>query len=149
MKNDDALNKLEQDVVYLENKSEYLNRNREDLLVTHGWIGVGVGTAIIIWGGPDPFNPILTSALWKLLLGAVPLLGGVLLLSGLWLNRFLLLEAIGMTFLLIWDLWMVAGFTIVMLFYGYNTFYPLVIYGGFSRFMYVHLKTLYKFIDGD
>lgn len=149
MKNEDAINKLEKDVVFLEHKNEYLNRNREDLLSTHGWIGVGVGIAIMIWGGPDPFNPIITSDIWKLLFGAVPFVGGLLLLSGLWFNRLLLLEAIGMTFLLIWDLWMVAGFAIVMIYYGYNTIYPLVLYIGLTRFMYIHLKTLYKFIDGD
>lgn len=142
------LDKVITSIEQLETKNSYNEKNRSQLLVIHAFIGMGVGVCILWLGGPESFSGLVTEPHTKFLLGAVPLVGGAILFLGLVLGRKLVLESLGMTLLLIWDLWMGYGFIWALANVGGANPYPLVIYGGFAAFMCVHLGTLYKFIDG-
>lgn len=143
----DDLDKVISSIENLEYKSKYNSKNRFQLLFVHSMVGIGAGGLLIVNGYPVTFQGVLSNSYMEFFIGFVPFMGGLFLLIGLLLNRHLLLEAVGMALLLIWDLWMVYCIWWTTENVPNTVYYPLFVYGGLAAFMCVHLGTLYKFVD--
>lgn len=147
--NEEPLDRLESLANSLIMREKYSERNRLSLLVIHSIGSIIIGYLVITWGGPESFNPMISSEFAKLMLGVVPLVGGIALGGGLVFKRHAPSEALGMALILLWDIWMALGFI-----YGYTNNltaspYPIIVYGILSGLMVIHLYTLYKYTNED
>ncbi len=144
----DPLDRLEASIDELEFKEKYASRNRMSLLIVHALVGVAVGATILRFGIPLSFSFLGLTDELRLALGLIPFLGGLILLGGLLFNRLVVAEGTGMTLLLVWDVWMVAGFMEAYKIMATPNPYPIFIYVGLSAFMTIHLFTFYVFMKG-
>ena len=125
----------------LEKRTRYDESNRLALLAIHGLLGVVVGVLLLAYGPPDPWIEMVGEGKGGLL-AAPALLGGFLLLGGLFVfNRNMFLEATGMTLILAWD------FTMVLIIqkFGLNP-YAVAVYAGLAALMLVHVITLIRYV---
>lgn len=136
----DPFDRAEEALVSLEQRTLYDEKNRLELLGVHGVKGLLLGPLLYNFGGPDAWNLVFGAhaIVW---LAAPAFFGGLLLLLGLAWNRNILLEAVGMILLLVWDLLMVY----VLANRG-QVPYVLVIYGAFAALMCIHLRTLTRYL---
>lgn len=136
----DPFDRAEEALVSLEQRTLYDEKNRLELLGVHGVKGLLLGPLLYNFGGPDAWN-IMFGAQSIIFLAAPAFFGGLLLLLGLAWNRNILLEAIGMILLLVWDLLMLT-----VLWEAGQVPYVVVIYGAFAALMCIHIKTLARYL---
>lgn len=147
----DPLPGIKSFILELEYKERYASRNRLSLLLIHGIASMIIGYNILKYGPPTSFMGLNPSGFADIALGLSPLIGGFTLVVGLIFGRFMILEGIGITFILIWDLWMTSGFYLAYdkgVLVGNNP-YPIYIYAALSGFMVIHTITFYKFLSGE
>lgn len=132
--------RAEEALVSLEQRTQYDEKNRLELLSVHALKGLLVGPLILKDGGPDAWN-ILFGNDTLFFLAAPAFFGGLLLMIGLLWNRNILLEAVGMALMLVWD-----GLMLYTLGRAGLTTYVLVVYGAMMLLMLVHAKTLFNYI---
>jgi hypothetical protein len=132
--------RAEEALVALEQRTQYDERNRLELLFVHAMKGMAVGVLMAAYGPPDAwlleFGTHSAFFLW-----APALVGGIALMAGLLWNRNILLEAIGMMSLIAWDCLMI--YTLGKS--GTNP-YALGVYAGVAGLMFIHLRTLWRYL---
>lgn len=135
---DDAMRNLDN----IERKQTYSDQNRAQLLTIHAVTGVLTGLLIIAEGAPRAFRELVSPSQFAAVeLGAAPILGGLLLAVGVFAGRVALLEAIGISLILVWDLGMVCLFAWSWIQIPDAALYPVSIYMQFFLLMAVHLGT--------
>lgn len=134
--------RAEEALVALEHRTQYDERNRLALLSVHGLKGVGVGVLLYLFGPPEAWV-MLYGHETEVFLLLPAMAGGIMLLLGLLLNRNILLEALGMIGLLIWDLLMIWTLSMA----GLNP-YAVAVYVGMAGLMGIHLMTLVRYLRG-
>lgn len=138
---------IEDAAVSLGRKSRYDERNRLTLLTIHGLIGLTAGALLTYDGAPMTYQSLVGTEVHHMLpLALTALIGGAMLLAGLLFNRNLMLEAIGMAFMLAWDLMMTATFFVGRITGESENWYPVMIYAGLAAMMTTHLLTLVTYI---
>lgn len=120
---------------------KYADRNRSALLAIHGLGGVATTLLMMIHEPYDGTARLLSQ--WAETFDSLPALGGILLLAGLAWNRNLVLEALGMVCLLLWDLGMMRIFQHDLVGGQVSYSYPLAIYGTLAGLMILHLASLF------
>lgn len=133
--------RAEEALVSLEQRTQYDEKNRLELLAVHGFKGLAVGMAIHFGGAPPAWNDVY-GASTTVFLAAPAFLGGVLLLLGLAWNRNILLEALGMLGLLLWDILMIR-----VMFTAANSPYVPIIYLAMACLMGIHVRTLLRYLN--
>lgn len=129
----------------LASRQLYDEKNRLALLSIHGWMGVLSGFLILRAGSPVAWQLFAGKGSdWMLAFPAF--LGGTVLLMGLYLGRRLAAEAVGMALMLCWDLVMTFIFTRQALVEQSVTLYPTAVYAGLAALMFVHLRTLVRYL---
>lgn len=132
--------RAEEALVALEQRTQYDEKNRLELLAVHGLKGLLVGPLLYMFGGPDAWNSTFGPAA-IVFLAAPAFFGGLLLLLGLAWKRNIVLEAIGMMGMLVWDALMIY----VML-ASEAAPYVTVVYASMACLMSIHLRTLFRYL---
>lgn len=160
----EALDRLEQATEAIAKRDRYNSRNRRALLVIHGVMGVSVGILLFTGGSAQSMIDVFgegSPVLWLLNLSS--LCGGLVLLAGVFIRQrrpgildrlSTLLEAVGMTVMLLWD----AGMAVTLGVAAHKAAtdgdplthtaaYPVAVYTGLAALMAVHLLTLLELIS--
>ena len=133
--------RAESALLSLELRTRYDERNRLALLSIHGVMGVVVGWLMLRYGTPDAWAQAVGEGRdW--ILATPALLGGTLLLAALYLlGRNLLIEAVGMSLILAWDVTMV----VILYRFGLNP-YAVAVYVTMAALMCIHIGTLALYV---
>lgn len=134
----------------------YERGNRLSLLWIHGIVASVAGLQQILYGSATQLEVLLGP--WvRLFLGPVAIIGGLILLSGLLKRpRSIPMEAVGLSFVALWDGSMTLGLGAARILQnnyhvipfgqqlpaGYVPAYPIAVYGGMFALLVVHLWTL-------
>lgn len=137
----DVYHRAEKALVSLDKRTHYDERNRLALLCVHGVMGLVVGWLIAAYGAPEAWVNRFGhgTELW---LAAPAFWGGLTLLAALFLfDRHLILEAVGMALILVWDLFMAW----ILFDLGLNP-YAVAVYLGLGALMCIHVYTLGMYV---
>lgn len=136
--------------------------NRIGLLRIHGVVGLVAGLQMLLYGSASSLEHIFGLGIREVL-GFLGIVGGLILLGGLMHKpRRILLEAVGLVLLGMWDGLMFLGFAVARYSQhnytrlpwgtpipppdsGYVTPYPIAVYAGMFALIVIHLLTLAKF----
>ncbi|GHJ59122.1 hypothetical protein NOK12_16400 [Nocardioides sp. OK12] len=157
----DAYDRLEQAAETVAQRAEWERSNRVGLLWVHAAVGMIAGAQMLLYGSAATIEEAV--GVWtRLALGLLGIIGGIVLAFGILRGRTVLLEAIGLAAIGIWDLLMAAGFAYARV--GGGTFtpralfepiptgyvlpYPISVYIGLAALITVHLWTLRRFKRG-
>lgn len=138
-------------------QAEWERLNRVSLLWGHSGMGAIAGLQMIAFGSAANIEQLV--GLWsRTALGALGVIGGLILAVGIIIGRRIWIEAAGLALLGIWDLLMACGFIAARIQAGdfglrglteplpdpgtYALPYPIAIYLGMCYLVCVHLVTL-------
>ena len=155
----DAYDRLEQAAENVATRAEWERANRVGLLWVHAVVGFVAGLQMLLYGSASTIEASV--GVWsRAALGGMGVLGGVLLAGGIVRGRSVVLEALGLAVIGLWDALMAVGFIVARVRAGqfsprnllepipdgYVLPYPISIYLGLAALIAVHLWTLRRFV---
>jgi hypothetical protein len=152
----DPLDRLQETAERVIDRTNYEQGNRRSLLWVHAIVGMFAGLQMLLWGSAYTIETAI--GVWvRLVLAALGMSGGLVLAIGLSRRpRSVILEAVGLVAIGLWDLIIAAGLMIARvkqhnfdlippthpLELGYIVAYPTTVYLGLFALILIHLSTL-------
>lgn len=147
MADHEKLDQAEQSLNRLVRRQHYDESNRLTLLILHGVGAIFVGLLLSAGEPPQAWRDMVPNGNMDWILWLPALTGGLFLLSGLWNNRNLVLELVGMCLIAAWDIMMVLVFINMAKDAGTNAaLYPISVYTTLCSLMAVHIRTVLKYM---